>query len=287
MKAVFSFGTKFLDLDHRPGGFPDAEAWWCSCVLSVQLARQQLGRVALHTDARGAALLAPLGLPFDEVHRTLDDFAYPPQLWMAMKLRTYALQRAPFVHLDFDAYLWAPLPARLARARVLAQSSEEDCAYYNDVVAYFLQNAGYVPDFVRAHAAAHGPKIRALNAGLYGGHDLATLHACAQAAFTTLDHPANAALFAELGARHAHDLFFDFNVLLEQYFASVYCYQHGVEVGYVLDEAEPPYFTHLLGDAKRDPANVRALKARVARDYPLAYQRVLAQPGVAPKLHPA
>jgi hypothetical protein len=281
MQAVFSFGTNFLDSTQRHGGFPDAEAWWCSCVLSVQLAKQHVGRVVLHTDARGAALLAPLGLPFDEVHCTLNDFAHPPQLWAAMKLQTYARQPAPFVHLDFDAYLWAPLPARLAQARVLAQSSEEDCAYYDGVVAFFLEHAGYLPDFVRAHATAHGPKIRALNAGLYGGHDLATLHACAQAALTTIAHPANAALFATLGAHHAHGLVFDFNVLLEQYFASVYCYQHGIEVGYVLADDEPPYFTHLLGDAKRDPANVRQLKARVARTYPRAYQRVLAQPGVA------
>jgi hypothetical protein len=276
MKAVFSFGTKFLDEQNRYGGFADAEAWWCSCVLSVQLAKRQFGHVALYTDARGAALLAPLALPFDEVHLVFDDFPYPHQLWMAMKLQTYALQQEPFAHLDFDAYLWAPLPARLATARVLAQSSEEDCAYYDGVVAYFLANAGYIPDFVRAHAAAHGHKIRALNAGLYGGHDLATLHACCAAAFATIDHPANAAMFSALHARHGHDLFYDFNVLLEQYFVSVYCHQHHVEVSYVLSDAEPPYFTHLLGDAKRDPTNVRLLKARVARDYPAAHARVLA-----------
>jgi len=280
MKAVFSFSTKFLDAQNRHGGFPDAEAWWCSCVLSVLLAKQHLGHVALYTDTRGAALLAPLALPFDEVHLVFDDFAYPHQLWMALKLQTYQLQQAPFVHLDFDAYLWAPLPARLAGARVLAQSSEEDCAYYDSVVAYFLENAGYLPDFVRAHAAAHGHKIRALNAGLYGGHDLATLHACCQAAFTTMDHPANATMFAALRAHHGHGLFYDFNVLLEQYFASVYCHQHHVEVRYVLSEAEPPYFTHLLGAAKRDPTNVRLLKARVAHDYPAAYARVQALPGV-------
>lgn len=279
MKAVFSFGTKFLDAQNRHGGFPDAEAWWCSCVLSVQLAQRQFGRVVLYTDARGAALLAPLALPFDEVHHVFDDFAYPHQLWMALKLQAYGLQQAPFAHLDFDAYLWAPLPARLAGARVLAQSSEDDCAYYNGVVDYFLAHAGYLPDFVRAHAAAHGARVRAINAGLYGGHDLATIHACCQAAFDTIHHPANAAMFADLQARRAHGLFYDFNVLLEQYFVGVYCYQQGIDISYVLSEQEAPYFTHLLGDAKRDPHNVRLLKDRVARDYPASYARVRALVG--------
>lgn len=52
-----------------------------------------------------ATLLAPLGLPFAEVPRTLDGFAHPAQLWAAMKLQNYARQPAPSVHLDFDAYL--------------------------------------------------------------------------------------------------------------------------------------------------------------------------------------
>lgn len=135
---------------------------------------------------------------------------------------------------------------------MLAHSRQEDYAYYDATVAYYPQNAGYLPDFVRVHAA-HGPKIRALNAGLYGGHNLAPLHACVRAALTTIAHPANAALSATLGVRPAHGLVFDFNMLLEQYFASVYCYQHGIEVGYVLAAAEQPYFTHRRRQARPRP----------------------------------
>jgi hypothetical protein len=89
---------------------------------------------------------------------------------------------------------------------VLAQSSEEEYTYYDGVVAHFLANA--MPDLVRPRRPR--PKIRAL----YGRHNLATLHACAQAALIAADHPANAALFAALRPP-AHGVLFDFNVLLE------------------------------------------------------------------------
>lgn len=276
MKAVFTFCTKFIDDQNANGGFPDAESFWCSCVLSVLLAQRHLGRVALYTDARGAQLLEPLRLPFDEVHRVFDGFAYPHQLWMASKLQTYRRQQEPFVHLDLDAYLWAPLPPRLAGAGLVAQSGEEDFGCYDGVLAYFLDHAGYVPDFVRHHVAKYGRKVRALNAGIYGGHNLSAIHAGCDAAFATIEHPANRAMFADLAANHGHGggLFYEFNILLEQYFAGVYFHEHQLAVGYVLSDQEPPYFTHLLGGAKRQPDNVRDLKDRVARDYP-HYHRLI------------
>jgi hypothetical protein len=162
MKAVFSFCTRFLDGQYANAGFLDSEAFACSCVLSVQLAKQNVGRTELYTDRRGATLLAHLDLPFDAVHLVFDKFAYPPYLWTTSKMETYQRQTEPFVHLDLDAYLWSPLPKRLRGAAVIAQSSEDDYYYYDEIRAYFLANAGYVPDFVREHARQYGPKIRAI-----------------------------------------------------------------------------------------------------------------------------
>lgn len=281
MKAIFSFCTKFCDTHSVHGGFPDAETFDCSCILSVQLAKQQFSKVILYTDARGAQFFERLQLSFDEVHLIFDEFAYPHQLWMTSKLQTYRLQTEPFVHLDLDAYLWGQLPAKLLTAPIIAQSSEEGYECYDRVVAYFLHNAGYMPDFVQDHATKYGCKVRALNAGIYGGHDIAAIHACCDAAFTTINHPANQRMFAYLGAHHQEwgGLFYDFNILLEQYFSSVYFHQYELEVGYLLAESAVPCFTHLLSSAKRHPTNVRNLKARVAHDYPDYYQ--LAQQIVA------
>ncbi len=274
MQAVFSFCTKFMDAQNPHAGFADAEAFRCSCILSVLLARQQLGRAVLYTDSRGARLLEQLQLPFDEVHVVFDYFPYPPHLWMASKLLTYRRQTVPFVHIDLDAYLWAPLPPRLAGAAIIAQSSEEDYGCYDGVLAHCLRAADYLPDFMRRHVARHGAKVRALNAGIYGGHDLTTVAACCDAAFAILEHPANEPMLAGLLAGHAHGggLFYDFNILLEQYVAAVYCHEHEVPVSYVLSGHEAPYFTHLLAGAKRHPDNTAQLKSRVARDYPYHYQ---------------
>jgi hypothetical protein len=277
MKAVYTFCTKFFDSQNYHGGFPDAEAFWCSCTLSVLLAKRQFGRVVLYTDSRGALLLERLRLPFDEVHIVFDDFAFPHHLWMASKLQTYRFQTEPFVHIDLDAYLWQPLPTRLTGAAIVAQSSEEDFRYYHRVVNYFLREAGYLPDFVRAHAAKYGHKVRSLNAGIYGGHNLSAIHACCDAAMATIAHPANKAMFADLASHHGHNggVYYDFNILLEQYYASVYYHEHQIEVSYVLSDLEPPYFTHLLGDSKCRPDSVQHLKKRVAQDYPDYYRQVL------------
>gem|GEM_PF-1948653 len=50
------------------------------------------------------------------------------------KLHTYALQTEAFVHLDGDAYLFAPLPVSLTEAPLLAQNLEYDHPYYLDAV---------------------------------------------------------------------------------------------------------------------------------------------------------
>ena len=60
--------------------------------------------------------------------------------------------------IDLDAYLWAPLPARLTGAAIIAQSSEEDCNHYDRVVGFFLRSAGYLLDFIREHAPPMAPK---------------------------------------------------------------------------------------------------------------------------------
>ena len=59
------------------------------------------------------------------------------------------------------------------------------------------------------------------------------------------------------------------------YSPSVYCHERGVDVQYVLSDQEAPFFTHLLGEAKRHPDNVRNLKKRVAHDYPDYHRRIL------------
>lgn len=279
MKAIFSFCTRFLDGQYANGGFLDSEAFACSCILSVQLAKQNVGQTELYTDTQGARLLDRLYLPFDAVHVVFDQFAYPAHLWTVSKMETYQRQTEPFVHIDLDAYLWAPLPERLRGVGIIAQSSEEDYPYYDDIYAYFLANAGYVPDFVRDHSRKYGPKIRALNAGIYGGTDLDSIQACNAAGLRTIHHPANETLFADLMRKHQGEgPYYDFNVLLEQFFAGVYAHQKQIDLRYVVSDQEAPYFTHLLGDSKRDPGNTARLKARVARDYPDHYR--LAQGGL-------
>lgn len=275
MKAVFTFSGRVFNAQRHFAGFADGVAFACSCMLAVLQAKKYVGRVELYADPAGAQLLREMQLPFDAVHADLDDTGFAPALWAGAKLLTYARQREPFLHLDLDAYLFGPLPARLAGAGMLGQNSEEDYLSYQPAVPHLLANAGYLPPFVRDHGEAHGSKVRAFCVGAYGGADLGAIQACVAAALATIEHPANASLWEGLSGAANAALYGAFNLVLEQYYPGVYAHAHGTDLRYLCEPNEAPYFTHLLAATKREAPNTVLLKARLARDYPAHY--VLAQ----------
>ncbi|WP_460585972.1 DUF6734 family protein [Hymenobacter arcticus] len=265
-----------FSLRTRPGsngyfGFLDAEAFGCSAALAVHNAHRYFDQVELYADERGQAIMAALGLHFDVVHDFFADFSYRPELWMASKLAVYGAQVTPFVHLDLDSYLWAPLPAYARQAQVLAQSSEEDYRCYVEPLHQLLSHGGYLPAYLRDFVATRGYKVLAVNAGAFGGCNTAAIRAFARSALAIITHPANQAIFDWLAVYDQLTLA-NCNILLEQYLASVYCHQHGIPIAYVLDGARP-YFTHLLAESKRHPETDANLRKRVRELHPESYAR--------------
>jgi hypothetical protein len=199
-----------------------------------------------------------------------DEFDYPHPLWVASKLLTFSVQKEPFIHLDLDAYLWEPLPERLANAAVIMQSSENGWQSYPAPAKHLMENAGWLPEFITAHWEQNKGVVYAANAGAYGGQDVDTIRTVSKAALETIDHVKNKPMFeAMLQNYDAHDkVFWSFPILLEQYYMGVYCHLNNIDLRYVLSEKEPPYFTHLMAESKRNVQNTVNLKNRVRVSYP-------------------
>ena len=276
-KAIFTLCTKF-DVKRlaMTGGFLDGEAYACSIILSIMLAKENIGHVELYTDTIGASLVKSLDLPVDKYHIVYDDFDYPHPLWVVSKLITFSLQQEPFIHLDLDAYLWKPLPERMAGAAVVGQSNEENWGSYERGLKHLMENIKWVPDFIRTHWNNRHDKIYAMCAGAYGGADIETIQFVSKAAIETINHPENKAMFNELleNMTDMDSVFWCYPILMEQYFMGVYCHQKNIDLHYVLSEEEAPYFTHLMAESKRDAENTFYLKRKVLTRYPDKFEKI-------------
>lgn len=302
MRAIWSFwSAPFVGHHHQVWSSPRHHlfAW----ILSVETARQHCAPLALYTDDAGARLLVDdLGLAFDELHTSLNALSgCDPDWWALGKLHAYRAQEAPFVHLDNDVFLWKPLPERLRTAPLLAQNPEPFVvgeSYYRPelfeaALATDAHGATWLPPEWRWYRASGLPQ-RAACCGLFGGTRTDFIRHYAARALHLIAHPPNASSLASLEDRIGH------NILFEQYLLGACIDYHrarpdsafadiGIEYLFeTMDEAFDPEaaarvgYTHLIADAKKNPELAERLEARVKRDYPEHYARVLESCCVTP-----
>jgi hypothetical protein len=268
-------------------------------VLSVETARQHYPECVLFTDDEGARLLVDgLGLPFTHVSTALTALDHADTGWWVLgKLMTYRAQREPFVHIDNDVFLWQRLPQALEEAPVFAQNPETfpftGESWYRPVrLDEAIRNAGgWAPR--EWHWSIAGERNDAACCGIMGGRNVDFIAYYADLAIQMIEHPHNQPAWARLG-----DVVSD-NILVEQYLL-VSCldfHRHrpgsayaDIDIRYLFASSEEAFddaaaacagYTHLIGGAKSNEELARRLEARVARDYPLYYERCLrlVQPG--------
>ena len=92
-------------------------SWALSCLQLNKI----YGNAALYASSSGAKLLVDiLGLPYNDVHITHDEFYLPDKkLWALSKIHTYSLQNAPFVHLDGDVFIFLNFQNRYSAENLL------------------------------------------------------------------------------------------------------------------------------------------------------------------------
>lgn len=301
MRAVWSFWSRPFD-DYYKGTWPSEYHHLLAWVISVNVARAHYPNTLLVTDIVGKRLLVDeLGLPFATVSTELERLRDVDTRWWAIgKLVAYSLQTEPFIHIDTDVFLWKRLPVWLEETQVIAQHPEhftdgDRCYPLGEVENSMRETGGIIPqEWEWAHA--RGRNQRAENCGICGGVDVNFLRHYATLAISTVLRPEN-----ELGWLRLQRTWW-YNMIVEQYLlaACVEFHRHqpdspfrDVRSGYMFDSWEQAFdpahatragYTHLQSGAKRHPAVVQRIEARVRRDFPGYLGRCRSAPSIA-RLH--
>jgi Family of unknown function (DUF6734) len=293
VRAVWSWWTKPY-LGNRSGIWRSTSQHLASWILSYETARQHYADTALYTDDLGARILIDgLGLRFAEVSTALNALTdFDASWWSAGKFIAFQQQSEPFVHLDYDVYLWKALPEPLTSAQVFTEHPEHIDNSWPDYQpalvesALALWNDTWLPTEWAWYRGRLEPQV-ALCCGIVGGSNVEFLRYYANVAMRTLSHPRNKLAFANLEDKHRH------MVLMEQWLLSACVEYHGAHpespfngvtshhLLQTLEEALDPErtsklgYTHLISTAKQDPRLARRLEERVERDYPVEYARAV------------
>jgi hypothetical protein len=292
LRAIWSFWSAPFDEHHHQVWLSPRHhllAW----VLSTETARRHYSPLVLFTDDAGARMLVrDVGLAFDEVHTDLNVLSSCDRGWWALgKLYAYRAQTEPFIHLDNDVFLWKALPDHLASAPVVAQNPEffvpGESYYQPEVFEEALRpHEGWLPQEWLWYRSS-GLQQRGECCGVFGGTHTDFIRHYAAQAIRLIEDPVNQAPLRELADKIGH------NVLFEQYLLGACVEYHrtrhesayrGISIDYLFASPDEAYddeaasrlgYTHLIADAKRNSDLATRLEARVRRDYPDLYERVL------------
>lgn len=229
--------------------------------LAANLAARVFPETEFVTDMRGAEIAKLLGWPFTQVSTALEHWPADglTHIWALGKLVACALQEQPFVQFDGDVLLFKPLPKRLTRQRLIAQSPDFPHYY----TSRDMRAAQVVADFA--------PDGTAYNAGLLGGSDVALVRAFAWAGLDLARKFRGCPLNGTTTS-----------MIIEQYQLGVFSRRVGVEVGTLLPlapsrkQVAKAGYAHLTGAAKREDKWITKAEARLARDFPAAYEQFIA-----------
>lgn len=182
MHAVYSFFSKpFLSSGRKAQGKLDEHFFYQCWILTVLLAKRIFPEVHLVTDDEGKKILIDLlELPFDSVSLDLNDIQHiPSELWAYGKIIAYQKQTKPFLHLDYDVFLFEQLPSDIYSAEIIVESKElfTDFIYYKPNHKFLKEQKYESPFSSSLYSLNH-----AFNCGVFGGRNLPTISQyCAEA----------------------------------------------------------------------------------------------------------
>jgi len=136
--------------------------------LCVNLILKHYGKCRLITDSHSKSFFEDVG--FTEITTELDCLS-PSVNWALGKLHAYkvmASEGKPFCHVDYDVFLWKPLPEELLTSPVFCQSVENKVY---DLYAFSMFEKHHVNRHFVVDTARRNYQ-RSYNVGIFGGSDL-------------------------------------------------------------------------------------------------------------------
>ncbi len=234
MKIVQSFWSKPLRQCTGPAasntgacGWPDKKYNYFSWALSSLQFRKYYDEVELITDKAGHDLLIDkFQLPYTSVNIVLDDLnEYDPDLWAIGKIYAYSIQTGPFIHADGDVIIWEKFNENFENSSLLCQCKEEEHRLDNMYWTTFLsvmQNFEYYPAVLNKSISRNNC-IKAINAGIIGGHNIRFFREYVKKAFEFVDKNIAHLYKVNKGA---------FNIIFEQFLFHALCEEEQEEINY-------------------------------------------------------
>ena len=230
-------------------------------------------------------LIDILQLPYTTVKldlETLKPYVGMPQLWSLGKIKAYAIQDEPFIHVDGDVYIYKPFPENIVNSSLLCQQVEPENKFHTSNVKYLFDHLDYIPSDIKKYHK-ETTNCSQHNAGIIGGHDLDFFKKYTTKAFKFVDK--NLSHLSKLPKGII------FPTLFEQYLFTAIAYTNKKEISTLLetptnsnhtfsnlsDFHDLPHtpFIHLISFFKEDFSYGEFIAQRLWYEYPKYYVRII------------
>jgi hypothetical protein len=280
MKIIQSFWTGNTNVIPSCGWFSEKHhllGW----ILSVNQLCKYYDEVELVTDAYGYELLIEkLQLPYTNVHVILDELnTYPSDLWALAKIKTYQIQKEPFLHVDGDVFIWEKFSDKLMASNLIAQNIETTSDYYRSMWADIRPHLTHLPTSMELFdQSVHN---KAYNMGIFGGNNIEFMQKYCEASFAFVDK--NKENFGEANQSNFNIFFeqvlFHEMTKIEKQEVSTYIKEdigdnQYTNFGNFEDVPHKRTYLHLLGDFKRQLVVCKKMESYVMFNYPEYYERL-------------
>lgn len=280
IQTYFNFGT------HAPlfnrDGWLSAELNWMSWSLSCLQLNKLFGSVHLYCNKRAKeVLIDQLELPYSKV-TICEEMEFSPKLWAYSKILTYSLQREAFLHVDGDVFIWEPFNRTLLDGSLIAQNIEFDTGYYKKLINEDIDRHNFtVPAYMQEIQQRDG-MIRAYNAGILGGHDIAFYKEyCSTALQIISDNRDKIELLANPGGLNVFMEQQLFYCLSQRDQKKVDCYfkdpidSHGYQLSNFQGVPATKNYLHIIGKGKSDNDTCDILAKWLRHEYPVYFNRII------------
>jgi hypothetical protein len=215
MKLIHSFLTNSVDSKNIKevinaknwgGTLNKKRVYWYCWAWSFLSASKHSNQFELYTDSMGAAILCgAFKIPYSKVNLLFDGV---DRKYMYLgKIKTYAKQTEPFLHIDGDVVFRDYFPSTLSNLYAQQYSWWLKQLYQNTLVLLFNNNFEEIPEeFKQLNILTmKNSEFATLNAGVFGGTDTDLIGECANKTLLFFENQHNKKLL--------DDLFNDFEVI--------------------------------------------------------------------------
>lgn len=253
---------------------------WLSWILSCHQLVKHHKEVELYTDSFGyQILIKKLQLPYTKVYIVLDELNhYNKNQWAVAKIRTFQLQKEPFLHVDGDVFVWESLTDKFENSNLITQNLEVTTDYYRERWKVIFPQLSFLPDEMKDY---HENKSnRACNMGIIGGTNLEFFKEYTQKSFEFVDKnnidfdsidPLNFNVFFE------QVLFKELTNVTNQNIDFLFS-EVSLDNNYIgfgdFDKIPNKKYLHLLGVYKRNSAVCKAMEIYIMKYYPKNYSKL-------------